>query len=67
MVCKISQQKRVVRRYQEYPGSVWHEDYEILCPECNRWSANYGNVDQLQENGEWWYLCVDCGEKVVFE
>lgn len=57
--------KRLVRRYQEYPETVWQEEFEVLCPKCKKWTANYGHY-QTKEIGtkEWFYVCQDCGEKV---
>jgi len=52
-------ERRAVRRFQEYPGPCWHTDYAILCPECLEWTEDYGDVD-VQIDGKWFYICPAC-------
>lgn len=66
MIATTKNQKRAVRNLQEYPGACVWTDYESLCPNCGRWTEDYGEVDT--KIGEDWYsLCHQCGEKAIEE
>lgn len=59
-----SKDVRVIRRYQEYPGSYVWTDCEYRCPECNKWHTSGGDVTQDNDDGTYSILCKPCGEKV---
>jgi hypothetical protein len=63
-VLTMAQQKRQIGLERDYPGSYGWPIYEVMCPECNEWKSEYGNMDQLQHNGEWYTVCVECEEKI---
>ena len=58
--------KRVLRRWQEYPGSCYHYDYEILCPHCGQWKDNYGDMDEFVEGEGFVNICNDCAETIRY-
>lgn len=56
--------KRIVRSWQEYPGSCYHHDYEFLCPSCEEWVEDISNMEQDVGDGQYYPLCVRCAAKV---
>lgn len=62
----MAQQKRVIRQYQEYPGSTIWRDYEVVCPDCGQWRKSSGDVDVLVHidgKEEWHSVCADCAKE----
>ena len=55
--------KRVIGYDQDYPGSYRWPIYEILCPECKKWSKDYGNVT-VEIDDEDIPLCEKCGDEI---
>jgi len=41
--------------------------YEILCPECGKWSKEYGEMDVRDENNESVSVCNKCAAKLEAE
>ncbi len=58
----MPQEVVVVGYEQEYPGSTSWPIKAYKCPVCEQFKQNCGNVDELQENGEWYRICEDCEE-----
>lgn len=58
----MPQPKRLIGHEKEYPYA-W-PIYEVFCPECKRWSKDYGDVDVEIPNGEDHSLCLECSEKI---
>lgn len=52
------------RRFQEYPGSVWHKDYELICPICNRQTKDFGGTETLFEE-IWKFICDECAKETL--
>ncbi len=61
------QEKRVVRKLQEYPGSYIWKDYEYKCPTCKKWTENISDVDEKDDDGDWHHLCEKCAEPIIKE
>ena len=41
--------------------TIFWPDKELLCPECKKWSKDYGNFSVSNEDGTESYICEDCG------
>lgn len=60
----MKQKRNIIGQLQEYPGAhVWY-DYEVCCPECERFVKEYGDVTQTDNDGDEHALCVPCGDRV---
>lgn len=57
----MPQEKRVISSLTEYPGTTTWREYEVLCPECKKWSAKYGDVS-TDVDGEQHWLCTPCAD-----
>lgn len=57
---------RVVSQLQEYPGSTIWQTNELLCPLCEEWKLDWGNVDvDIHGNGYFEPVCTQCGDKEI--
>ncbi len=60
----MKQKRQIVGQTQEYPNAyIWY-DYAVLCPECDQWTEDYGEVTTKDSDGDEHYLCTPCGDKV---
>jgi predicted RNA-binding Zn-ribbon protein involved in translation (DUF1610 family) len=57
----MPQPERTYGHEQDYPGSYRWPMVEVLCPECGKWTREYGEVSTLVGSEEH-YLCPKCGE-----
>lgn len=58
------QQTRKVGEMQEYPGSYAWPIMEVLCPLCEKWTGDYGEVDSQDKDGDWHHLCTKCAADI---
>lgn len=63
----MKQEKHVISRTQEYPGTVTWTDFSVRCPICKQMVANYGEIEELDDDGDWHQVCVECGRKELSE
>lgn len=40
--------------------TIFWPDRELRCPECKRWTANFGDVSVTNDDGTESYICNDC-------
>lgn len=59
----MAQQTRKIGIEQDYPGSYQWPILEVVCPECEQWVSQYGEVS-TEINGETYHLCIPCGDTV---
>ena len=60
----MKQQVKVVGQTQEYPGTITWYQYAVKCPECSKWSGDYGDVSWTDPDGHVHHLCTPCGDEV---
>ena len=58
------QVKQIVGQTQEYPGTIPWYVYAVRCPVCKRMVTEYGDVSEVDSDGDEHYLCIPCGDKV---
>lgn len=61
-----AQERKLVRRHQEFPGGPSWPTFAVRCPECRRMSEHYGEVS-TEIDGVDHFLCLPCGRKIIAE
>ena len=60
----MQQQKTNWIRFQEYPGSCWHEEYDLICP-CGKIAGSL--IEEKDDDGDFHMLCPKCAEEAEKE
>lgn len=57
----MQQNKRQIGVERDYPGSFAWPVFEVYCPECHKFSGDYGDIDMTDDDGDIHMLCGPCG------
>jgi hypothetical protein len=44
--------------------TIFWPDRELRCPECGKWTRNFGDVSQTNRDGTESYICDECAKDV---